>query len=174
MKITFRSGRESDARTIAELAGRIWNQVYTGIISQRQIDFMLGRVYHSQLLRKELRNGPEAWILASQNHTLTGFASWGPGEAAKAKLHKLYLDPSWHGRGLGSQMLQMAEQQAAQAGYRDLYLQVNKKNAQAIRCYQQNGYRRIKEVVVPIGGGYVMDDFIYSKILIQKKAGSSP
>jgi ribosomal protein S18 acetylase RimI-like enzyme len=42
---------------------------------------------------------------------------------------------------------------------------VNRNNAQAIAAYRRNGFDVAREVVVDIGGGFMMDDFVMSKDL---------
>ena len=76
------------------------------------------------------------------------------------KLHKLYLDFSLHGRGIGSMALQYAIRTAREAGYRFLRLNVNKENAAALRAYRRNGFRQVEAVKADIGGGFYMDDFV--------------
>jgi ribosomal protein S18 acetylase RimI-like enzyme len=48
-------------------------------------------------------------------------------------------------------------------GSRRLWLQVNKKNAAAIRFYQSAGFEVIREAAFDIGGGFVMDDYVIEK-----------
>lgn len=161
-EIIFRRGKESDAGEIGQLARKIWNQAYASIISQAQIDFMLEQGYERSRLKRELREGPEYWLLAIQRNTLIGFSSWSV-EAGKAKLHKLYLDPDFHHQGLGSQLLRRVENLIFSEGLPEIHLQVNKQNRRAIRCYERNGYTKIQSIVIPIGNGFVMDDYIFSK-----------
>ena len=79
------------------------------------------------------------------------------------KLHKLYLLPELHGRGLGSRLLQHCEREVRAGGARRLILSVNKRNAQAIAAYKRNGFVIAESVVTDIGGGFVMDDYIMAK-----------
>jgi GNAT superfamily N-acetyltransferase len=97
---------------------------------------------------------------------MIGFASYGPTEQpAVFKLHKIYLNPGWQGRGLGSLLLQHCEGEVRKLGAQRLILSVNKRNAKAIAAYQRNGFAIAESVVTDIGGGFVMDDFIMVKEL---------
>ena len=91
-----------------------------------------------------------------------GFCGYEP-IGRELKLHKLYLEVSEHGRGLGSQMLKHVEDQARRRGLPTVVLGVNRGNAKAIRAYERNGYRVRQELKTDIGGGFVMDDFIMEK-----------
>ncbi len=152
--------------TIRNLAVDIWWKYYPGIIPDGQIDYMLGRNYALPVLERELREDGIRFFLSLLDGDPVGFAAYGSAPAnAEAKLHKLYLQPIHHGRGFGSRLLRAVEADARDSGYARLILQVNKENAKAIATYRRNGYMRRQEIVVDIGGGYVMDDYIYAKAL---------
>lgn len=151
---------------IAELAGVIWRAYYPGIISREQIDYMLARMYSPDTLRAEMDSQRIRYDRLLVDGRLVGFASYGPtAEAGVMKLHKLYLLPETHGRGLGSLLLQHCEREAGKLGARRLILAVNKRNAKAIAAYQRNGFGVADSVVTDIGGGFVMDDYIMAKDL---------
>ena len=50
---------------------------------------------------------------------------------------------------------------ARRMGLRAVYLTVNKGNARAVRAYEKFGFIRTDGTVTDIGGGYVMDDYVY-------------
>jgi ribosomal protein S18 acetylase RimI-like enzyme len=62
-------------------------------------------------------------------------------------------------------LLAHVEREARALGATSLWLQVNRNNAQAIAAYRRNGFDVAREVVVDIGGGFMMDDFVMSKDL---------
>lgn len=43
-----------------------------------------------------------------------------------------------------------------------IYLTVNKHNKRAIAAYERFGFARTEEAASDIGGGFVMDDYIYT------------
>ena len=124
---------------------------------------MLARMYSPDVLRRELQNDIR-FVRLLVGDELAGFASFGPMKAEKVmKLHKLYLHPRFHGRGLGSLLLQHCEREIRRLGHRRLVLSVNRRNARAIAAYQRNGFRTVETVVVDIGAGFVMDDCLMAK-----------
>ena len=154
---------EEHLPAIEKLAGVIWRAVYPGIITDAQIDYMLARMYAQEVLREDLQQQVR-YVRLLMGGELAGFAAYGPAAGdAVMKLHKLYLHPSRHGRGLGSRLLQHCEREVRRLGARRLILNVNRRNAQAIAAYQRNGFRIVEEVRVDIGQGFVMDDFIMAK-----------
>ncbi len=95
-----------------------------------------------------------------------GFSSYGPGRAPGiAKLHKLYVHPDQHRRGHGGRLLDHAEETLAAEGYVALELAVNKASRTARAAYERRGFAVREEVVVDIGNGFVMDDFLMEKRL---------
>ena len=93
------------------------------------------------------------------------FAQYEPVLPDECKLDKLYVRHDARRRGFGSRLLDHVEREARALGAARLWLQVNRNNAQAIAAYRRNGFDVAREVVVDIGGGFVMDDFVMSKDL---------
>ena len=163
-------------QAIADLAGIIWRASYPEIISSEQIEYMLRTMYSLDRLSEEvLRLGIRYERLLNADE-LIGFASFGPTEELHTfKLHKIYLHPQWQGRGLGSLLLKHCEQEIQILGGSKLILAVNKRNSKAIKSYQRNGFAIAESVVVDIGGGFVMDDYVVAKQLTcsQRKSPAS-
>ena len=157
---------EADLPVIARLAEIIWRACYPAIITQAQIDYMLARMYALDVLRDEIRSQGIRYDLLQVDGEPVGFASYGPtAEPGVVKLHKLYLLPELHGRGLGSRLLQHDEHEVRIAGARRLILSVNKRNTKAIAAYRRNGFAVADSVVTDIGDGFVMDDYVMVKDL---------
>jgi GNAT superfamily N-acetyltransferase len=155
---------EADLPAIARLAGLIWRSHYPGIISTEQIEYMLATMYSLETLREEIRLCAIRYERLLVGQEFAGFASHGPTEQPKLfKLHKIYLHPAWHGQGLGSFLLRHCALQARNLGADRLMLTVNKRNSKAIAAYQRNGFAITDSVIVEIGAGFVMDDYVMTK-----------
>jgi diamine N-acetyltransferase len=81
-------------------------------------------------------------------------------EESKSKLHKLYLLPSYHGKGIGKALLQEVARRMREAGQQSLTLNVNKDNQKAIDFYRSQGFVEVYKEVIDIGNGFVMDDVV--------------
>jgi diamine N-acetyltransferase len=90
------------------------------------------------------------------------------------KLSQLYVLQSHRGMGLGRFMLGHVEGRALELGRRALWLQVNKRNTEAIKFYRAAGFEVVREAVFEIGGGFVMDDSVMAKPLNASSASASP
>lgn len=162
----IRACREADLPTLATLAQYIWQHHYLSIISQAQIDYMLQQRYGTSELLAELTT-PQHWLDGLWlGDVMVGFANYFlSADTSVMKLDKLYLHPDWHGKGLGSLLLEYVSARARQMACSALILAVNKHNSLAIKAYQRNGFVVYDAIVQPIGNGFVMDDYIMEKTL---------
>jgi DNA-binding MarR family transcriptional regulator/GNAT superfamily N-acetyltransferase len=60
------------------------------------------------------------------------------------EIKRMWVDPQWRGCGLGGRMLAALEHQAADLGYREVYLDTNGTLHEAIAMYGAAGYRSIE------------------------------
>jgi ribosomal protein S18 acetylase RimI-like enzyme len=163
--VSIQSAGPEHLPEIAAVATVIWRAHYPGIIPPEQIDYMLGRMYDVEVMRKEIDSGI-VYDRLLVNGELTGFASYGPNSnSGELKLHKLYVHPARQRQGLGTLLLNHVEAIARQRAFTHLVLAVNKRNRQAIAAYLKHGFAIRESVVVDIGGGFVMDDHVMAKPL---------
>lgn len=164
--IEIRDASELDVPLVQDLARRIWHVHYPGIISVEQIDYMLSHGYADDLLRTFLSSPGAGLALAQIDGVPAGFAAWmRSSDAETTKLDKLYVLPALQRTGVGRTLIRHVEAAARADRSTALVLNVNKRNATAIAAYVKSGFSVRREVVVDIGNGFVMDDFIMSKAL---------
>jgi len=154
--------QEVDA--VSALARIVWQATYPALISQAQIDAMLGDRYAPGRIRTQLDDPRHAWWTVRQNHVLIGFAH-ATLDGADCKLDKLYVHPDCQRQGIGAALLQAVQGWAKQQQARRLWLQVNRGNAQAIAAYRKYGFRIVESRVFDIGHGFVMDDHVMEQPL---------
>jgi len=158
--VAFRIAKQEDIPLIQDLASRIWKEHYPGIITQEQIDYMLGKMYSPEVIRDEIEQQEYRYILVVSENKAVGFMAYVHEQAREAvRISKLYLLPALHGQGIGRQMLAYVKEDAHRSGAKLLYLFVNKQNDKAIRAYERFGMNKTAEIVTDIGAGFVMDDF---------------
>jgi ribosomal protein S18 acetylase RimI-like enzyme len=158
--------QNTDVESVASLARIVWQDAYSGIITQAQIDFMLEQRYNLARLRDELTMDDIWWDKATVDGELAAFASTLLGSApGELKLDKLYVDPARQRLGLGGQLLAHIVQRALAQGCQTLILAVNKRNERAIAAYKKHGFAVRDAVRVDIGNDFVMDDFIMARLL---------
>jgi diamine N-acetyltransferase len=164
--ITFsRVTSKDDYPILMKLARQIWAITYQDILSPAQFDYMIQMMYAPDVIEKEIGEGI-VFEMVKDGTVPVGFISYGPYAQGVIKLHKLYLSKEYHGMGVGSQMLSRVKEIARTLGAKKLLLNVNKQNARAIRAYERNGFKRVREEKNPIGNGYFMDDYVYGVDLV--------
>jgi len=159
---------ETDSQLVAlsRLAHEIWNEHYPPIIGQAQVDYMLRQGYTLEALRKDIEDNGAIYERAGAAGRTLGFSSHGPGPAAgEWKLHKIYVKAAERGSGAGRALVASALSCAGREGCDRLTLSVNKNNGIAIAAYTKLGFSIRESVVVDIGGGFVMDDYIMTRPL---------
>jgi GNAT superfamily N-acetyltransferase len=151
----------TDVGMIQQLAQTIWPVCYGEIISTNQLLYMLDLIYTPDALKAQIDKGHQ-FIIAYEIDTPIGFASYSvksADEPTTIRLHKIYVLPNLHSKGIGSLLLEYVTTQSKNAGATLLELNVNKYNPSKI-FYDNKGFKILKEEVIDIGNGYVMDDYV--------------
>jgi diamine N-acetyltransferase len=159
--VTICAAHELDIREIQRLAEEIWRRYYPGIISEAQIDYMLGIGYSASALGKFFTVPDAGAAIARNDAGPVGFAAWCPLDAKRAlKLDKLYVLPQHHGAGIGRKLIEHVASRARAGGYPAVTLNVNRGNAKAIAAYERCGFTIRERGDFPIGNGFVMEDYV--------------
>ena len=145
---------------VADLAYKIWPIAYKEILSTEQLQYMLREFYSQEALEKQFQNG-QHFLLLKDDEKEVGFLSYELNcyDTQKLKIHKIYVLPSEQGRGLGKLLIDKAIEIATSNNQKALFLNVNKHN-KAQFFYEKLGFAIIKEEVIEIGSGFVMDDYV--------------
>lgn len=158
--ILLRKAKEEDIAIISDLAEQIWPQTYSAYISEEQLWFMLDKMYNRGELLSQLESG-HTFLLASENGMDVGFAGFSviDIENNTYKLHKLYVLPEMHGKGVGKILVNEVVNLAARKGGKTLQLNVNRNN-NAKDFYLKAGFNIKETVDLDIGNGFFMNDYV--------------
>ena len=127
---------------------------------------MLDLIYSQDALKEQYKKG-HRFIMAIEYNTPIGFASFSQKSAEESqtfRLHKIYVLTTIHSKGVGSFLLDYVCNESKKAGARLLELNVNKHNP-AKNFHDRKGFTILREEVIDIGNGYVMDDYVMVKKL---------
>ncbi|WP_298734009.1 GNAT family N-acetyltransferase [uncultured Chitinophaga sp.] len=165
MDLTIREATTTDITLIQELTERIWRPTYQHILSAEQIDYMIDLMYSTASLRRQMEALEHQFILLYDGTTAIGFAAYSTTDAAGIyKLHKIYLDGGYQGKGVGKFLINaVITRVKAQQGH-ILELDVNRHN-KARHFYEKQGFVVVKEKDTDIGQGYLMNDYVMQKTL---------
>ena len=159
--MTLREATAADIPLIQGVAHATWPVSYAAMISPAQIAYMLERMYSTAALREQFGPKGHRFFLAEEYGTPVGFAGFEHGYdgTTRTRLHKLYVLQSAQGTGAGKALLQHVIVSARSAGDVLVELNVNRFN-NARWFYQKNGFRVVRDEVIDIGQGFVMDDHV--------------
>jgi len=150
-----------DTDLIITLASTIWHQHYSDIISREQIVYMLNQRYSAALIRAQILNNNVWWRKLVLDKEIIGFSCCVLTENPKElKLDKLYLHPHHQRKGYGAILVEDIKQFMPNRGLEQFILTVNKNNTSAIAAYQRYGFTISDDIIIDIGNGFIMDDYL--------------
>ena len=122
---------------------------------------MIDTFYNETALRKQIEDKGHVFYLAQDDKdNYVGFVSYEINcEPHKTKIHKIYVLPESQGTGLGRQFFELVKDKATENNQKAIFLNVNKYN-NALHFYTKLGFAKVKDEVIAIGNGYVMDDYV--------------
>lgn len=150
---------------VQRLAHEIWPVTFKGILSSEQIDYMLNWMYSITKLESQFDAG-HAFYIAKQEGKAIGFTGLEFGFPTKdsLRIHKIYVLPEMHGKGIGKHFMVFIEQLAKEKNLNQLHLNVNRFN-NAVDFYKHLGFETILVEDNEIGNGYLMEDYVMVKKL---------
>lgn len=148
----------NDIAVIQSIAKTTWPIAYGDIISKDQLDYMLNLMYSDASLIKQMEKGHQFYLFEIKNNPIA-FASVSNEGECIYKLNKLYVLPSTQKTGAGKALLQKVIEHAKAENGKQLILQVNKQNI-AKEFYLKQGFVILKEDILELEHGYIMDDYI--------------
>lgn len=145
---------------VIDLTKKIWPVAYGEILSKSQLDYMIDKFYNETALRELMQKGHVFYLAQDDNEKYVGFVSYElNSELNKTKIHKIYVLPETQGTGLGRQFFELVKEKAIENNQNTIFLNVNKYN-NAIYFYTKLGFTKVKDEIIDIGNGYVMDDYV--------------
>lgn len=158
----------SDIPVIQRIAYHTWPITFEQILSLEQVTYMLDMMYSSVSLIQQIQEKGHSFLLAKiEEQEAMGFASFEINYEGLpvTKIHKIYILPESQGKGLGKNLFDRILQESVAKGIKRLSLNVNRSNEKALAFYQSAGFEVVAEEDIPIGQGYLMEDYILEKNL---------
>ncbi|MBK7554176.1 MAG: GNAT family N-acetyltransferase [Flavobacteriales bacterium] len=155
----------ADIPTIRAIAHETWPAAYfPKILGAEQLAYMLELLYSEIVLEDVMTKKGQQFVLFIDRGTALGFAGFTPHHRGTATTHlnKLYVLPEAQGTGAGKLLLEHVLTEASNRGDTSVELNVNKRN-EAVAFYTYMGFRILRDEVIDIGQGYVMDDHVMVK-----------
>ena len=174
LQITVRRATLSDAQYIAKMGAHVFTDTFGHSVSNEDLQSYLSEAYTPEAVARDIADPDKKMIVATDDDdVIRGFVAVGGGSSddpcledleRTAELHRLYVDVSAHGRGIGSLLVRSIEQIAKEAGVENIWLGVWEENYKAIKMYERWGYRTVGDHDFCLGAA-VQKDYIMIKAL---------
>lgn len=158
--INIQIAQPSDAHTLSNLAREIWQEHYTAILGEEQVQYMLETIQSQEAIETDLKNGKIYWLVQVDGEN-AGYVSY-EFQENQLFLSKLYLTEASRGKGVGRFLFEELKKVAFEQHKESIGLTVNKYNAPTIAVYKKLGFKKVSEQVADIGNGFAMDDYVFS------------
>lgn len=137
-----RTASEQDLQRVQEILRDTWHATYDeiyGVVKVQEIT----ENWHSMKRLKDMRHTPLSEFLVADNGTVIGGMAYATQKEKTISLHQLYVHPDFHGGKTGLHLLIEIENSFIDAD--TIKLEVEEKNARAIKFYEAFGFKKIGE-----------------------------
>jgi ribosomal protein S18 acetylase RimI-like enzyme len=169
-----------DADRLADLAARLFEWTYRGQDDPQDLATYIQEKFTPVAIARALRDPNAVFFLAEAEGGLCGYAHMqlecaGPEVVAEhpAQLVRLYVDPSWFGRGLGAALLDAVLAAAIREGADILWLIVYHRNSRAKAFYAKHGFQSVGRREFRLGAAITSDD-VLARVVSAQMPGQSP
>jgi Acetyltransferases len=158
---------EDDIRKTASLAEIIWHETYDKLLPPGQPDYMIEKFQSEKAMKRQIETEGYKYFLVSAEEENTGFFALVANSKKQGEMliSKVYLHSYFRGKGIVGKIFAFIDEYANKNNQNRLWLTVNKENIHAQDVYKHFGFEICDSVVSDIGNGYVMDDYIFEKLL---------
>jgi GNAT superfamily N-acetyltransferase len=157
--LALRRATAADADRLAEAGTATFVDTFGHLYRPEDLASFLSQSHSTAAWLRTLADPAVAtWVAIDGAGCVGGFAVAGPcklpvpgPEARAGELRQLYLRREFHGRGLGTRLLETALDWLAAEGHEPLYIGVWSENFGAQRLYARYGFGKVGEYEFPVG-----------------------
>jgi ribosomal protein S18 acetylase RimI-like enzyme len=149
--LRVRLGKLHDAAMLAELAARLFQQTFGPMNDPADMRTYVASAFSPAAQGEELAD-PErvVWIAEDHDGVPIGYAMLRRGGTAPgvdgartAEIQRIYVDRTWHGRGVGEALMRACLDQSREWRCDVIWLGVWERNPRAIAFYEKTGFRAV-------------------------------
>ena len=155
---------EEQIKILADVANTVWHDAFKEILTLEQIEYMIDKFQSFNALTEAINKNNYEYYFIKEGNNVLGYTGLKP-EEEKLFLSKLYILKEFRGKQVASKTFEFIENLAKGRNLKSVWLTVNKNNNHAIEVYKHKGFAVIRKQVADIGNGFVMDDYVFEKML---------
>ena len=126
-----------------DLAGQLLHRYYDELAARLPTGFDPGEEASAQLPEFEGPTG--AFLVAYLDDQPAGCGALRRFDATTAEIKRMWIDPTWRGRGIGRQLLSDLEATGRERGYQRLCLDTSAQLTEAISMYRSFGFNEVPD-----------------------------
>lgn len=156
--VSIRRATTADAQIIAEMGHRLVAAAHAGALPTMDMNRYLRQAFNLPQVKDEMRQPGSSFFLAEENRNVGGMVKISAGFPPVAglgqrpvELSRLYLNPNWIGKGVGTALVQHVLSQAKNTGHDICWLMVWTGNHRAIKFYRRWQFAIADKINYPIG-----------------------
>jgi ribosomal protein S18 acetylase RimI-like enzyme len=173
-----RRARAKDAALLAELGARTFSETFAADNTPEDMTAYLASSFGQELQAAELADPHSLFLIAEIDGVAGGYAKLGHGPTPESvignkpiELVRLYVSREWLGRSIGAALMRACIDEAAQKGYRTIWLGVWEHNQRARAFYRKCNFHEVGEHVFQLGNDS-QTDILMQRFLDQEKESS--
>ncbi len=159
MSILYRAATPADIQSLADLGAVSFVDAFGDLYSDEDLNLFLEQAYSAEVISAELANPDRIYRLAEQDGRLLGYCKLGLnggfdhdfGERKVMDLKQLYLRGNTTGKGVGSDLMDWAIDEARARRYDVMALSVYSGNHGGQRFYERHGFKKIADTYFMVG-----------------------
>ncbi len=158
---TIRQATLTDLPLIYSLADITFRDTYREILSPEQMEYMMEWMYSPENLRKQVEEEGHVYFIAYLDGEICGYLSVQQQDADLFHLQKIYILPTFQGKGVGGYLFDQAIAYIRRIHPTPCLMELNvNRGNKAIQFYERKGMRKLREGDFHIGNGFYMNDYI--------------
>lgn len=148
--VTVRNASEADARLLAEVGARTFDDTFTADNKPEDMAAYLSSAFGPEIQAAELADPHALFLIAEVDGEAAGYAKLQEGVAPGCvtgdkpiEIVRLYAERGYHGRGVGAALMLECLRAAERRGARTIWLGVWEHNRRALAFYRKWGFTEV-------------------------------
>jgi diamine N-acetyltransferase len=155
--IKIRKATIEDSSWIASLCHKQFQVAHEGAMLQEDLEYCVDMLFNEQSVKEDIEEPNNYYYIATADNanlgcTKTAAVQLDLGKYAKnaLELTRVYVQPEYIGKGVGSKLMQHVIDHTRQNGIESLWLHVYEKNYSAIDFYLKWGFEKMGKQDYPV------------------------
>lgn len=160
-----------DVKLLQKICSETFKETFEEENTEENLNQFLEEAYNLEKLTKELKDINSKTYLVFEDDEVVGYLKLNRGDAQtedgyenSLEVQRIYILKKCKGKGIGSELMKLSEEEAKKYGLSYIWLGVWEHNTAAIEFYKKNGFKKFSEHVFVLGDDR-QTDYLMKKTL---------